>query len=173
MATTTHSKTKPLIYIVDDEVMILELATVLLEPLGYAVATFRDPAQALSALAAAAPRPALIVTDYAMHTMDGMELIAQCRQLVPQQKIALISGTVGLVGTARQAHYSAAKAGLIGLTRALAKELGPDGVLVNAVAPTTILTSAMRESRTGRRSSRPATRSTLRWPSRSPNSCNW
>jgi len=94
MATATRSQTKLLIYIVDDEEMILELATVLLEPLGYEVATFRDPVQALSALAAAAPRPALIVTDYAMHTMDGMEFIAQCRQLVPQQKLVLVSGTV-------------------------------------------------------------------------------
>ncbi len=63
-------------------------------------------------------------------------------------RIVNIASRSGLTGTARQAHYSAAKAGLIGLTRSLAKELGPDGVLVNAVAPTTILTSAMRESTT-------------------------
>jgi len=63
-------------------------------------------------------------------------------------RIVNIASRSGLVGAARQAHYSAAKAGLIGLTRALAKELGPDGILVNAVAPTTILTAAMRESLT-------------------------
>jgi 3-oxoacyl-[acyl-carrier protein] reductase len=63
-------------------------------------------------------------------------------------RIVNIASRSGLVGTARQAHYSAAKAGLIGLTKSLAKELGPDGVLVNAVAPTTILTPAMRESMT-------------------------
>jgi NAD(P)-dependent dehydrogenase (short-subunit alcohol dehydrogenase family) len=63
-------------------------------------------------------------------------------------RIVNVASRSGLTGTARQAHYSAAKAGLIGLTRSLAKELGPDGVLVNAVAPTTILTPAMRESMT-------------------------
>jgi len=61
-------------------------------------------------------------------------------------RIVNIAARSGLTGAARQAHYSAAKAGVIGLTRALAKELGPDGILVNAVAPTTILTPAMRES---------------------------
>jgi 3-oxoacyl-[acyl-carrier protein] reductase len=44
------------------------------------------------------------------------------------------------VGVARAAHYAAAKAGIVGLTASLAKELGPSGVLVNAVAPTQILT---------------------------------
>lgn len=63
-------------------------------------------------------------------------------------RIVNIASRSGLTGAARQAHYSAAKAGVIGLTRALAKELGPDGVLVNAVAPTTILTPAMRETMT-------------------------
>ncbi len=63
-------------------------------------------------------------------------------------RIVNIAARSGLTGAARQAHYSAAKAGVIGLTRSLAKELGPQGILVNAVAPTTILTPAMRESMT-------------------------
>jgi 3-oxoacyl-[acyl-carrier protein] reductase len=78
-------------------------------------------------------------------------VISQCAPLMRAHKwgrIVNIASRSGLTGTVRQAHYSAAKAGLIGLTRSLAKELGPDGVLVNAVAPTTILTPAMRESMT-------------------------
>ena len=45
-----------------------------------------------------------------------------------------------LFGVSRAAHYAAAKAGIVGLTTSLAKELGPHGILVNAVAPTQILT---------------------------------
>ena len=83
-----------LIYVVDDEPMLLELATVVLEPLGYTIKTFRDPKSALRAFSAAEPRPALLITDYAMHLMTGMELIAACRKIQPRQKILLISGTV-------------------------------------------------------------------------------
>ncbi len=46
-----------------------------------------------------------------------------------------VSSVVGRRGNAGQANYAAAKAGLIGLTRSLARELGPRGVRVNAVAP--------------------------------------
>jgi 3-oxoacyl-[acyl-carrier protein] reductase len=66
-------------------------------------------------------------------------------------RIVNIASRTGLVGGAKLAHYSAAKAGLIGLTRALAKELGPDGILVNAIAPTTILTPRDREKMTPER----------------------
>ncbi len=63
-------------------------------------------------------------------------------------RIVNIASRTGLVGGAKLAHYSAAKAGVIGLTKALAKELGPNGILVNAIAPTTILTPKERERMT-------------------------
>jgi len=83
-----------LIYVVDDEPMLLELASVILEPLGYTVETFQDAEAALRAFAAAEPPPALLITDYAMHTMNGMELVAACHRIRPTQKTLLLSGTV-------------------------------------------------------------------------------
>jgi NAD(P)-dependent dehydrogenase (short-subunit alcohol dehydrogenase family) len=52
---------------------------------------------------------------------------------------------LGLVGMAKQAAYTSAKAGIIGLTRQMAAEYGPDGVRVNAVAPGLIETAATAE----------------------------
>lgn len=57
-----------------------------------------------------------------------------------QGRIINISSMWGLVGSSCEVHYSAAKAGLIGMTKALAKELGPSGITVNAVAPGVIRT---------------------------------
>jgi CheY-like chemotaxis protein len=84
-----------LIYLVDDEPMLLELASVILEPQGYALKTFRSPETALRAFEIAEPPPALIITDYAMHTMTGLDLARACRRIRPKQKILLVSGTVG------------------------------------------------------------------------------
>jgi 3-oxoacyl-[acyl-carrier protein] reductase len=69
-----------------------------------------------------------------------------CRAVVPAMqaggwgRIVNIAARSGLFGVARSTHYAAAKAGIVGLTASLAKELGPLGILVNAVAPTQILT---------------------------------
>lgn len=85
---------RPLVFAVDDEPMLLELVAMVLEPLGCRVQTFRDPAAAVRAFALAQPRPALIITDFAMHAMNGLDLIRDCRRLQPQQKVLMVSGTV-------------------------------------------------------------------------------
>ena len=83
---------QPTVFVVDDEPMLLELAEVILKPLGCQVRTFRDPEVALKEVAIAPPE--VIITDYAMGRMSGMDLIRECRRLNPRQKLILVSGTV-------------------------------------------------------------------------------
>ena len=58
-------------------------------------------------------------------------------------KIINISSVWGMVGASCEVHYSAAKAGVIGLTKALAKELGPSNIQVNCIAPGIIKTDML------------------------------
>ena len=55
-------------------------------------------------------------------------------------RIINISSMWGIVGASCEVHYSTAKAALIGFTKALAKEVGPSGITVNAVAPGVVRT---------------------------------
>ena len=72
-----------------------------------------------------------------------------CRQALPDMirarwgRILLVSSMWGQTGGSCEVHYSAAKAGLIGLGKALAKEEGPSGVTVNILAPGVVDTDMM------------------------------
>ena len=92
------------------------------------------------------------ITDDMWQRMLGVNLTGQfncCRAVLPQMinrksgKIVNITSMWGEVGASMEAHYSAAKAGVIGLTKALAKEVGLSGITVNAVSPGVIMTDMM------------------------------
>ena len=78
--------------------------------------------------------------------MCSSDLVAPLFKDSKYGKIINITSINGLRGKFGQTNYSASKAGIIGYTKALAKELGAFGVNVNAVAPGLIETAMLKES---------------------------
>ena len=94
------------------------------------------------------------ITDEMWQRMIGTNLTGTfncCRSVLPymiNQKngvIINITSMWGQVGASMEVHYSAAKAGVIGLTKALAKAVGLSGFRVNAVSPGVVLTDMMAQ----------------------------
>lgn len=92
------------------------------------------------------------ITDEDWFTMINTNLSGafyMCREVLPYMiheksgRIINIASMWGEIGGSCEVHYSAAKAGLIGLTRALAKEVAPSGITVNCVSPGVIMTDMM------------------------------
>ena len=86
-------KRKPLVYLVDDEPALLDLLEVSLYSDGYTLKKFLDPEEALRSFLSARPQPDLLVTDYALGKMNGLDLIEQCKASNPNLKIVMVSGT--------------------------------------------------------------------------------
>jgi NAD(P)-dependent dehydrogenase (short-subunit alcohol dehydrogenase family) len=61
-------------------------------------------------------------------------------------RIVNVSSEIALYGMNKASHYAAAKSGLHGFTRSIAKELGPYGILSNVVAPWLIMTERFKET---------------------------
>ena len=74
-----------------------------------------------------------------------------CKAVVPHMlkrghgEIVIISSASALTGTGAGAAYASSKAGVNGFTRALARDLTPKGIIVNAIAPRTIITPLMKD----------------------------
>ena len=84
-----------LIYVVDDEPLLVDLAELALQPEGHQIKKFYAGATTLKSLLAEPTKPALLLTDYAMSPMNGVELAEQCKRIHPGLKIVMISGTAG------------------------------------------------------------------------------
>jgi CheY-like chemotaxis protein len=82
------------IFVVDDDADIRKLIKHVLELDGYEVISFSNPEEALEEFNRAAKRPEMIVTDYCMEPMNGIELIKRCRETQPGLKTIMISGMV-------------------------------------------------------------------------------
>lgn len=83
-------------------------------------------------------RPESVDRLFAVNAAGAAHTVQSCLSLLrraAQPAIVLVSSVMGTHGAAGQAVYAASKAAVAGLTRAAAKELGPAGIRVNAVAP--------------------------------------
>lgn len=94
------------------------------------------------------------ITDEDWNAMIGTNLTgvfncsrAAVKYMVRQKSgvIVNISSMWGQVGASCEVHYSAAKAGVIGMTKALAKELAPSGIRVNCICPGVIKTDMLKD----------------------------
>ena len=82
------------VFVVDDNAMLVEFASTVLEAAGFSVKHFLDPKAVVRAVQEANPKPAVLVTDYEMGEMNGLQLIESLHKIHPALKTLLLSGTV-------------------------------------------------------------------------------
>src|SRR5918911_1330082 len=96
MPPSSHKKSKPteepLLYLVDDHEVALDVAEAMLEGEGFRIKKFIDPEEAWRSFQREKNKPDVLITDYAMGKMNGLELIERCKARHPGLKTLLISG---------------------------------------------------------------------------------
>ena len=122
-----------------------------------AMATTLEACPAIDILVANAGIAGIIkdAWDYTLEEWDRLlridltSVFLSCRAVIPHMmargygRIVIVSSIAGMEGAPRNAAYSAAKAGAIGFTKALGKELAKSGIIVNCVAPSGIKTELL------------------------------
>lgn len=83
---------KPRVLVVDDEPSICAVLVSVLANLGYEPTALSDPRAALRLIETAQPKPDLLITDFAMPHLSGLELIRRSKSLHPTLKTILASG---------------------------------------------------------------------------------
>ncbi len=95
-----HESTKPdpaprgVVFVVDDNALLVEFTASILEADGYSIRRFTDPKVALGAIRDTNPKPAVLITDYEMGELNGLDLILFSHKIHPSLKTILVSGTV-------------------------------------------------------------------------------
>jgi len=84
----------PMVFVVDDEPLVGTVVDLALQMNGYRTQLFKDPAAALESFCAASPKPDLLITDYNMPNMTGLDLIRECKATHAPLRTILCSGTV-------------------------------------------------------------------------------
>ena len=84
-----------LIYVVDDNQMVGELVETILQTRDYQTKGFENPRVALAAFLDEPVKPPILITDFVMDELNGMELIQKCIEAVPNLRTILYSGNVG------------------------------------------------------------------------------
>ncbi len=92
--TPGDKKSSPLVFVVDDSEALGEMIKIFLTEAGYDVQVFSHPLQALTAMEKGEAQPRLLISDYRMPGINGLELIHRCKLIDPSLKVIAASANI-------------------------------------------------------------------------------
>src|SRR6266511_5840267 len=92
--TPGDNKSPPLVFVVDDSEALGEMIKMFLSDAGYEVQVFSHPLQALSEMESGRAQPRLLISDYRMPGINGLELIHRCKLIDPSLKVIAASANI-------------------------------------------------------------------------------
>src|SRR5437016_7760614 len=92
--TATGAKPPPVVFVVDDSADLVEMIGIFLTRAGYQTHVFSDPLEALSALESGQAQPHLLISDFRMPGINGLELIHRCKLIDPTLKVIAASSNI-------------------------------------------------------------------------------